>query len=73
MDETIDETMAEDGDEEEQDAVISKVMDEIGIDLSQQLVDTPLGGAASQKAGVLQIGVCVCVCVCAVSQFCRAL
>lgn len=58
MDETIDESMAEEGEEEEQDAVINKVLDEIGIDLSQQLVDAPSGGATSQKAGVR---LCVCV------------
>jgi len=51
MDDMIDDTMAEDGEEEEENAVINKVLDEIGIDLSQQLVDAPMGGAQQAVAG----------------------
>lgn len=41
MDDAIDDVMHEDGDEEAQEELISRVMDEIGIDLSHQLAGVP--------------------------------
>jgi len=46
MNDAIDGVMEEEGDEAESDEIINKVLDEIGIDLSQQLVDAPTTGAA---------------------------
>eukprot|EP00179_Madagascaria_erythrocladioides_P020334 CAMPEP_0198337866 /NCGR_PEP_ID=MMETSP1450-20131203/31466_1 /TAXON_ID=753684 ORGANISM="Madagascaria erythrocladiodes, Strain CCMP3234" /NCGR_SAMPLE_ID=MMETSP1450 /ASSEMBLY_ACC=CAM_ASM_001115 /LENGTH=193 /DNA_ID=CAMNT_0044042707 /DNA_START=208 /DNA_END=786 /DNA_ORIENTATION=- len=44
MNETIDEAMEEEDDEAEESALINKVLDEIGIDLNEKLVDAPSAG-----------------------------
>ncbi|KAF8629493.1 hypothetical protein AX15_003411 [Amanita polypyramis BW_CC] len=40
---TVDDVMDEEEDEEEGDKVLKEVLDEIGVNVSQQLVDTPTG------------------------------
>ncbi|XP_038078701.1 charged multivesicular body protein 2b-like [Patiria miniata] len=41
MDDTLDAMFEESGDEEEQDAIVSQVLDEIGIEVSGKLTDAP--------------------------------
>jgi len=41
MNDTLDDILAESGDEEEEDAVITQVLDEIGIEISGKLSDAP--------------------------------
>lgn len=41
IDETLDDILTESGDEEEQDAIVNRVLDEIGIEISGKLVDAP--------------------------------
>mmetsp|Transcript_12717 Transcript_12717/g.16707 ORF Transcript_12717/g.16707 Transcript_12717/m.16707 type:complete len:245 (-) Transcript_12717:238-972(-) len=47
---TLDDVLAEDGDEEEEDKIVSQVLDEIGIDLEGTLADAPVGVAAAPQA-----------------------
>ncbi|KAF8942385.1 hypothetical protein BGZ52_012607, partial [Haplosporangium bisporale] len=42
MSDTVDEAMGEEGDEEEQDAVVDQVLDEIGVDILEPLCRGPL-------------------------------
>ncbi|KAL3884117.1 hypothetical protein ACJMK2_030339 [Sinanodonta woodiana] len=52
---TLDDILTESGDEEEEDAIVNKVLDEIGIEISGKLVDAPaahrgkLGEASSSR------------------------
>jgi len=41
---TLDDILDESGDEEEQDAIVSQVLDEIGIEITGKLVDAPSAG-----------------------------
>ncbi|KAF9396563.1 hypothetical protein CPC16_000071 [Podila verticillata] len=41
MSDTVDEAMGEEGDEEEQDAVVDQVLDEIGVDILEPMVAVP--------------------------------
>lgn len=41
IDDTLDDILTESGDEEEQDAVVNQVLDEIGIEISGKMVDAP--------------------------------
>ncbi|BFZ25242.1 hypothetical protein BsWGS_28281 [Bradybaena similaris] len=41
MDDTLDDILAESGDEEEEDAIVNQVLDEIGIEISGKLVNAP--------------------------------
>lgn len=51
MDDAIDDAMGEDElDDEEADEIVNKVLDEIGVDLHQNLGETPLGVAADKLA-----------------------
>ncbi|KDR81348.1 hypothetical protein GALMADRAFT_239196 [Galerina marginata CBS 339.88] len=48
MSDAVDDVMDEEEDEEEEgDKILKEVLDEIGVDLSQQLTDAPIGIAAS--------------------------
>lgn len=54
---TLDDILGESGDEEEQDAVVNQVLDEIGIDINSKLAKAPSArqdplGATSKTAGV---------------------
>jgi len=50
MSEAVDEVMDEEEDEEEEgDKILKEVLDEIGVDLSQQLTDAPIGIAATSS------------------------
>ncbi|ESO84176.1 hypothetical protein LOTGIDRAFT_203267 [Lottia gigantea] len=57
IDDTLDDILAESGDEEEQDAIVSQVLDEIGIELSGKMVNAPSAhrgqlGESSKAKGV---------------------
>ncbi|GFS22761.1 charged multivesicular body protein 2b [Elysia marginata] len=41
IDDTLEDVLAESGDEEEQDAIVNQVLDEIGIEISGKLADAP--------------------------------
>uniref|UniRef100_A0A0B7A8V6 Uncharacterized protein n=1 Tax=Arion vulgaris TaxID=1028688 RepID=A0A0B7A8V6_9EUPU len=41
IDDTLDDILTESGDEEEQDAIVNKVLDEIGIEITGKLADAP--------------------------------
>ena len=41
MNDTLDDIMNESGDEEEQDAIVTQVLDEIGIDINGKLAEAP--------------------------------
>ncbi|KAK9507740.1 hypothetical protein O3M35_007526 [Rhynocoris fuscipes] len=47
MNETLDDIMNESGDEEESDAIVSKVLDEIGIEISGKLAKAPAAASGS--------------------------
>eukprot|EP01112_Ceratiomyxa_fruticulosa_P022461 TRINITY_DN821_c0_g1_i1.p1 TRINITY_DN821_c0_g1~~TRINITY_DN821_c0_g1_i1.p1 ORF type:complete len:216 (+),score=53.81 TRINITY_DN821_c0_g1_i1:182-829(+) len=47
MNDTMDDVMEGEGDEEQQEEIINQVLDEIGINLSTQLVDTPVASMSS--------------------------
>merc|ERR1719495_2082717 len=49
MNDTLDDILAESGDEEEEDAIVSQVLDEIGIEISGKLNEAP--SAARGKVG----------------------
>lgn len=49
INDTLDDILTESGDEEEQDAIVSQVLDEIGIDITGKLLDAP--SAHSGKLG----------------------
>lgn len=52
MNDAIDDAMGDDEDEEESDAIVSEVLDELGLQLSEKLTDLPEAGgslAAAQK------------------------
>lgn len=52
MNDAMDDAMAEEGDEEESEALVSQVLDELGLDMSEQLTDIPgVGGSIAPKAG----------------------
>ncbi|XP_021360906.1 charged multivesicular body protein 2b-like isoform X2 [Mizuhopecten yessoensis] len=42
INDTLDDILGESGDEEESDAIVSQVLDEIGIDMSGKLADAPI-------------------------------
>merc|ERR1739844_651509 len=44
MNDTLDDILTESGDEEEQDAVVNQVLDEIGIEISGKLSEAPSAG-----------------------------
>jgi charged multivesicular body protein 2A len=48
MSDAVDDAMMDEEDEEEEELVIKQVLDEIGIQLDQQLVDTPAGGLETE-------------------------
>merc|ERR1711936_1284879 len=50
IDDTLDDILAESGDEEEQDAIVSQVLDEIGIEISGKLSDAPSAAKGSLGA-----------------------
>lgn len=56
MNDTLDDILNESGDEEEQDAIVNQVLDEIGIEISGKMAATPgaekgaVGGAEATKA-----------------------
>ncbi|XP_064613965.1 charged multivesicular body protein 2b-like [Liolophura sinensis] len=54
MNDTLEDAFAESGDEEEQDAIVSQVLDEIGIEISGKLADAPSAhsGKLESKSGV---------------------
>lgn len=56
INDTLDDILAESGDEEEQDAIVNKVLDEIGIEITDKLIHAPSAGRGkvgeSSRAGV---------------------
>eukprot|EP01121_Diplochlamys_sp_Union-15-3_P017986 TRINITY_DN6453_c0_g1_i1.p1 TRINITY_DN6453_c0_g1~~TRINITY_DN6453_c0_g1_i1.p1 ORF type:complete len:136 (+),score=33.84 TRINITY_DN6453_c0_g1_i1:35-409(+) len=48
--ETMDDMLEQDDEEEETETIINQVLDEIGIDIGQELADTPSSGAVKQPA-----------------------
>ncbi|KAH8555439.1 Snf7-domain-containing protein [Umbelopsis sp. PMI_123] len=50
MNDAIDDAVEEEDDEAETNEIVERVLDEIGIDMNQQLVDTPTGLAQSAPA-----------------------
>ncbi|CAO3680594.1 unnamed protein product [Umbelopsis ramanniana] len=50
MNDAIDDAVEEEDDEAETNEIVDRVLDEIGIDMNQQLVDTPVGLAQSTPA-----------------------
>ena len=51
MGEALDDAMAQPGDEEEEEKIVSQVLDEIGVSIGDQLADAPTG-AGKQQVGV---------------------
>jgi len=49
MNDALDDVMEQEDDEEKSEEILAQVLDEIGINLSQQLVDTPLPAPVKQK------------------------
>ena len=41
MNDAFDDILAESGDEEEEDAIVTQVLDEIGIEISGKMIDAP--------------------------------
>lgn len=54
MSDAVDDVMDEEDEEEEGDQILKAVLDEIGIDLSQQLGETPTGIAAPVSSATRQ-------------------
>jgi len=50
MNDTMDSVFEEEGEEQESEEIINQVLDEIGINLSSQLVDTPIASTATATA-----------------------
>lgn len=50
MNDTLDDIMKEDGDEEEEDAIVSQVLDEIGIEMSGKMAAAPSAHKGSLAA-----------------------
>ena len=50
MDDAIDDAMASDEDEDEEEAILGRVMEEIGIDFSETLADAPSGSLIAAPA-----------------------
>merc|ERR1712096_50648 len=50
MNDTLDDILADSGDEEEQDAIVSQVLDEIGIEISGKLSEAPSAGKGTLGA-----------------------
>ena len=50
MDDAIDDAMASDEDEDEEEAIVAQVMDELGIEISETLADAPSGSLISSNA-----------------------
>ncbi len=50
MEETIDGVMTEEGDEEEENLLVGKILDEIGISMTDSIPDAPLGTGPSTTA-----------------------
>jgi len=50
INDTLDEMLAESGDEEEEDAVVNKVLDEIGIEISGKMANIPSTGTEFEKS-----------------------
>ncbi|RUP07377.1 hypothetical protein BC936DRAFT_140203 [Jimgerdemannia flammicorona] len=50
MNDVIDDVMEEEDDAEESEEIVNKVLDEIGIDLNQELVDAPTGIKQKQSS-----------------------
>lgn len=51
MNDAIDDAMGDDEDEEESDAIVNEVLDELGLQLSEKLTDLPeAGGSLSAGA-----------------------
>lgn len=48
--EVIDDAMGEDEDEEEGDAIVAQVLDELGLQISDKLTELPEGGATLEPA-----------------------
>eukprot|EP01113_Clastostelium_recurvatum_P013596 TRINITY_DN1723_c0_g1_i1.p1 TRINITY_DN1723_c0_g1~~TRINITY_DN1723_c0_g1_i1.p1 ORF type:complete len:236 (+),score=86.55 TRINITY_DN1723_c0_g1_i1:65-709(+) len=53
MNDTMDDAMEGDNDEEQSEEILSQVLDEIGINLSTQLVDTPSASMASSSSSTV--------------------
>jgi len=54
MNDVIDDVMEEEEDAEETEEIVNKVLDEIGIDLNQELVDAPTGGMKQSQAAAAE-------------------
>ena len=52
MDDTMEDALGEDDEEEESDAIVNQVLDEIGISLDGELVQAPTGKLGSSSGGV---------------------
>ena len=50
MSDTIDDVMTEEGDEEEENLLVSKILDEIGISMGDVIPDAPTGEAVTASA-----------------------
>ena len=46
----IDDALAEDGTEEEEDRIVAQVLDEIGVSFGEEIPDAPLGVATNMTA-----------------------
>nr|CAG4643596.1 EOG090X0H8I [Ilyocryptus agilis] len=57
MSDAIDDAMGDEGDEEESDAVVSQVLDELGLQLTDQLTGLPIAsGSLASTAGATRVG-----------------
>jgi charged multivesicular body protein 2A len=50
MGDAIDDALAEDGTEEEEDRIVQQVLDEIGVSFGEEIPDAPLGVATNTTA-----------------------
>jgi len=55
MNDTMDDVFEEDNEEEETDEIVNQVLDEIGINLTAELVDAPTSGATKAKVAATTV------------------